>query len=114
MRISDWSSDVCSSDLDGPRPAGAAAVAAEDFCETPISASAFLMRSIDVCERLNSTRMVPAALTSASMTPGTLRRDRKSVGEGKRVPVRVDLDGRRIIKKKNNTQAQQKTRLQNA
>src|SRR3546814_5004634 len=74
MRISDWSSDVCSSDLDGPRPAGAAAVAAEDFCETPISASAFLMRSIDVCERLNSTRMVPAALTSASMTPGTLRR----------------------------------------
>src|SRR3546814_12677011 len=30
------------------------------------------------------------------------RRDRKSVGEGKRVSVRVDLGGRRSIKKKKN------------
>src|SRR3546814_14537089 len=31
------------------------------------------------------------------------RRDRKSVVEGKSVSVRVDLGGRRIMKKKNNT-----------
>src|SRR3546814_13938737 len=31
---------------------------------------------------------------------GTLKRDRKSVVEGKSVPVRVDLGGRRIITKK--------------
>src|SRR3546814_17016928 len=30
------------------------------------------------------------------------RQDRKSVGEGKSVSVRVDLGGRRILKKKNN------------
>src|SRR3546814_21029776 len=39
--------------------------------------------------------------------PGSPRRHRlarKSVGEGKSVSVRVDLGGRRIIKKKNNNQ----------
>src|SRR3546814_15548799 len=35
-------------------------------------------------------------------TPGMPPRDRKSVVEGKSVSVRVDLGGRRIIKKKNN------------
>src|SRR3546814_9756309 len=33
--------------------------------------------------------------------------DRKSVGEGKSVSVRVDLGGRRIIKKKNRTKTKQ-------
>src|SRR3546814_13587275 len=33
--------------------------------------------------------------------------DRKSVGEGKRVSVRVELGGRRIIKKKKNQQPKQ-------
>src|SRR3546814_16357981 len=34
------------------------------------------------------------------LAPQRLRRDRKSVVKGKSVPVRVDLGGRRIIKKK--------------
>src|SRR3546814_11821761 len=36
------------------------------------------------------------------------RSDRKSVGEGKSVSVRVDLGGRRLIKKKKNTHTNQK------
>src|SRR3546814_19608091 len=36
--------------------------------------------------------------------------DRKSVGEGKSVSVRVDLGGRRIIKKKKNTQSDKQRR----
>src|SRR3546814_4311816 len=77
MRISDWRSDVCSSDLDPgtadrpaarPRPRGRpSAGAAQD--------------------QVRSARRGPEA-------------DRKSVVEGKSVSVRVDLGGRRIIKKK--------------
>src|SRR3546814_20626062 len=45
-----------------------------------------------------------AATASMAVTPGTMDRsilrDRKSVVEGKSVSVRVDLGGRRILKKK--------------
>src|SRR3546814_9302715 len=46
------------------------------------------------------------AAAEAGLDVARLRRDidRKSVGEGKRVSVRVDLGGRRIIKKKNTIQ----------
>src|SRR3546814_19971097 len=42
-----------------------------------------------------------------------LDRDRKSAVEGKSVSVRVDLGGRRILKKRNNTQTRKKTPKQN-
>src|SRR3546814_2362689 len=78
MRISDWSSDVCSSDLGAgrePRPGAAAA------CALALGG-----RAVD--DRACRAR----GLAHAS--------DRKSVVEGKSVSVRVDLGGRRIIKKK--------------
>src|SRR3546814_12839454 len=85
MRISDWSSDVCSSDL--------LTDAAEGF---------------DDASELEQWRARSAAVgrTHAVAHAGNmlqdLSRDRKSVVEGKSVSVRVDLGGRRIIKKKNN------------
>src|SRR3546814_17865294 len=43
------------------------------------------------------------AATASAMSGPEDRKDRKSVEEGKRVSVRVDLGGRRIIKKKKQT-----------
>src|SRR3546814_20861637 len=42
----------------------------------------------------------PSAIASSVMSPIGSARDRKSVVQGKSVSVRVDLGGRRIIKKK--------------
>src|SRR3546814_14454990 len=73
MRISDWSSDVCSSDL----WRGALFHRRDLLCEqAPAVLSGYLARS---------------------------RGDRKSVVSGKSVSVRVDLGGRRIINKKKQT-----------
>src|SRR3546814_12147593 len=86
MRISDWSSDVCSSDLeDQLRNVGRIVLAV-------------------AVQRRDPRR--PRGL-DAGMDGGALAgiadvadEDRKSVVSGKSVPVRVDLGGRRILKKK--------------
>src|SRR3546814_15288746 len=88
MRISDWGSDVCSSDLaamlverDG------VSGHAENFAAVALTAPAAPGTIIDVrLTARDGDRMVAA--------------DRQSVVQGKRVSVRVDLGGRRIIKKK--------------
>src|SRR3546814_13551274 len=72
MRISDWSSDVCSSDLAPPRRATATW----------------------------TSSCGPPALWATARSPTRTCVDRKSVVLGKSVSVRVDLGGRRIIKKK--------------
>src|SRR3546814_13204374 len=90
MRISDWSSDVCSSDLD--TPAGLTAWPPLTTVSQPLEAM--------------GSAVIDALAGGAADTPhfsfrlGQRDRDRKSVGEGKSVSVRVDLGGRRIIKKK--------------
>src|SRR3546814_12996750 len=89
MRISDWSSDVCSSDLarDQRRKA-------RHFARQP-HADAELARRLRRVERGRGVeRDVEPAQRLAH------RPDRKSVVLGKSVSVRVDLGGRRIIKKK--------------
>src|SRR3546814_17679681 len=93
MRISDWSSDVCSSDLDLLRDQllGRRHADVERFGEAPDRVRSLL------AER--RVRLVAAD-----------ELDRKSVVEGKSVSVRVDLGGRRIIKKhRNNTTQATKT-----
>src|SRR3546814_16918432 len=87
MRISDWSSDVCSSDL-ADDAANYGGIGAGE-----IIAGAVVLGGL-------------AAILSSSdndrydRSDARYRReDRKSVGSGKRVSVRVDLGGRRIIKK---------------
>src|SRR3546814_18106319 len=70
MRISDWSSDVCSSDL------------------------GILRRSI-IDHQHRQRHFAIGQRPAMNSWP-----DRKSVVSGKSVSVRVDLGGRRIIKKK--------------
>src|SRR3546814_18658743 len=94
MRISDWRSDVCSSDL-------------------PVSSSQTRNSSPPIRDARSTTRRAlrtatatpfrtssPAWWPCTSLTFLKLSRDRKSVVQGKSVSVRVDLGGRRIIKKK--------------
>src|SRR3546814_20522374 len=95
MRISDWRSDVCSSDLVGLQ----------------------LRRGSDVVQRPNIVnargeyRGAGGFADIALPGPDLFRdqpvracalQDRKSVVEGKSVSVRVDLGGSRILKKKDN------------
>src|SRR3546814_18839714 len=105
MRISDWSSDVCSSDL---RVAGHRLAAAGDLHQQVAHA--------DDGERRSGRLRLPARRAHGQLLAfGGGRRvrgkivfkqsaralvrpqDRKSVVSGKRVSVRVDLGGRRII-----------------
>src|SRR3546814_10128184 len=84
MRISDWSSDVCSSDLHSSVAADIDAVHG-DQC-----------RSCDGVQRGAGLGRV----AHGSQDDAEIRSDRKSVGSGKRVSARVDLGGRGHIKKK--------------
>src|SRR3546814_3523244 len=102
MRISDWSSDVCSSDL-------------SNNCCVDIVVLSVLLDSIVVADE--SIHLSAAGqgswvvvvgsaidrLLCARVLFGTKYTDRKSVVSGQSVSVRVDLGGRSIIKKKKKT-----------
>src|SRR3546814_1791006 len=97
MRISDWSSDVCSSDLvllatgrggkqDVDVPQGRPFVAAAPLPDPePWEAAA-----VNEEQARNNPWLIPPA-----------QRDRESVVSGKSVSVRVVLGGRRLLKTKN-------------
>src|SRR3546814_11677641 len=97
MRISDWSSDVCSSDL--------LALARAARRRAPVPAPREPARARPPARGSgpprhgwHRTRSMPASNHPARRT--TDARHRKSVVTGKSVSVRVDLGGRRINKKK--------------
>src|SRR3546814_12758512 len=103
MRISDWSSDVCSSDLDGKRCRAAtrraglsrlAALAIENR-----RGRERCTRSVRAVRALRGDAVHAVDQVWKVLDLAELREDRKSVGEGKVVSVSVDLGGRRIIKK---------------
>src|SRR3546814_17677930 len=83
MRISDWSSDVCSSDL----------------LAFAVPLSLVIIPIGVLADRVNRIRLVSILMLVWS----SLTADRKSVAEGKSVLVRVDFGGRRIIKKNNSS-----------
>src|SRR3546814_20798969 len=91
MRISDWSSDVCSSDL-------------QDRDRTELLRDridqAFHRGTIGDVQHTTMTAMPRQPLTDRRGAGLAGRGDRKSVEEGKGVSVRVDLGGRRILKNK--------------
>src|SRR3546814_16364929 len=107
MRISDWSSDVCSSDL--RYPILFRAICPDDWTEETIDWTEVRDEIVRVH---GAKRMItvlaggqdfePTGLNYTGSGPSWSRRtvDRKSVVEGKSVSVRVDLGGSRIIKKK--------------
>src|SRR3546814_20750618 len=99
MRISDWSSDVCSSDLD--RLLGD--LAQRDhriFIAIAIERQIGAARDLPRTPRGEQHEIEPVGDFVDAIFDRDARQDRKSVVEGKSVSVRVDLGGRRIIKKK--------------
>src|SRR3546814_15363420 len=135
MRISDWSSDVCSSDLQRLRGAGALQtvgdlvrnegqqllVAGGVFGAVVIAlygqhaqcaftadqrhaepAAGIAWRALQFATGVQLPNMC-GRCGVAHIVQQRLAGDRTSVVSGKRVSVRLDLGGRRIIKKKKNT-----------
>src|SRR3546814_20188861 len=107
MRISDWSSDVCSSDLKLVRTLSRerAKDMATDYAKADPARSFAERRGITFRERV--AEIVRQAPEKARGMFDGLRlaiggQGRKSVGEGKRVSGRVDLGGCRHMQKKTN------------
>src|SRR3546814_7882238 len=94
MRISDWSSDVCSSDL-----VLQDAHALDLARDTPATAMARMQQlDRDALHVLDDGRLA-GIVTYRGLARLARSEERR---EGKSVSVRVDLGGCRIIKKKNN------------
>src|SRR3546814_14737580 len=107
MRISDWSSDVCSSDLGYT----------DDALDRPIIGIVDTASGYNACHR-NVPDLIEAASRGVMLAGGIpvpfpvisiqesftnpTSIDRKSDVEGKGVSVRVELGGPRILKKKTN------------
>src|SRR3546814_12368870 len=92
MRISDWSSDVCSSDLvDVYLP------------QHDARCSSLGQIDVDAASEPNETDSLPPCHHISGLhkghNPSGHQADRTSVVEGKSVSVSVDLGGRSIIKK---------------
>src|SRR3546814_6718137 len=110
MRISDWSSDVCSSDLqDGARAIHGLGIGEHPRIEhddVPIVLHTHAgMAELGDPHAVESRESAPSWQTETAPARAAVRRhrrpqDRKSDGEGQSVSVRVELGGRRIIKNK--------------
>src|SRR3546814_20468713 len=112
MRMSDWSSDVSSSDLFPENPAGRGEKTSACCSDgaLPYLMSRQRMNRPGACRQRQCTGKgdaclgrLPARAARAVPCPAGTSRDRKSVGSGKMVTVRVDLGGRRILKKTTKT-----------
>src|SRR3546814_21147207 len=114
MRISDWSSDVCSSDLgwlDGwslevdpatEQPRGMTITLSNWVYEGIVSERSLLTMHVDYF--LLTGGLERAVYRIARKHAGSQRGDRKSVVEGKSGSVRVDCGGRRMNQKNRRTQ----------
>src|SRR3546814_12016856 len=112
MRISDWSSDVCSSDLEFQaegHPVVLGKMNEKEIAEDPeFLAEIHIVLNPGLAYLVNDEHQNDQAdgfytsLHSVLFYSGTGLTDRKSVVEGKSVSVSVELGGRRIIKKKQN------------
>src|SRR3546814_13801914 len=98
MRMSDWSSDVCSSDLAG---VGRARRGGHRLAPSPVPRLA--PPRPGAIDRRSTVRRPAARAFRAPVRSGRAfrrrRGDRKRVVQGKRVFVSVDSGGRRITKK---------------
>src|SRR3546814_18393034 len=95
MRISDWSSDVCSSDLT-VREAAKRTLGQRHYDTQLIGGMVLHDGKIAEMKTGEGKTLVATLACYLHALPG----DRKSVVKGKSVSVRVDLGGRRIIQKK--------------
>src|SRR3546814_13026668 len=102
MRISDWSSDVCSSDLlrlsaSGRLPAESCGDAGKHWHVSSQNFEMLCIKNSGSLSRGAQTLLIGPRLDIRTELAIMERVDRKSVGEGKSVSVRVDPGGRRII-----------------
>src|SRR3546814_19494133 len=99
MRISDWSSDVCSSDLIESSVTSVVALilTAKNVKLTPSVIRARTSWMGNTSSGWGDSSGIPRSDESKKENENE---DRKSVVSGKSVSVRVDLGGRRIMKKK--------------
>src|SRR3546814_19145015 len=108
MRISDWSSDVCSSDLFENLNELVPQLLAQDYPEFEVIVVNDRSNDQTFDYLLEATQQHPRLrMVNVKDTPERVNGkkygitlDRKSVGWGKSVSVRVDIGDRRIIKKK--------------
>src|SRR3546814_16813099 len=105
MRISDWSSDVCSSDLpkNGNGRSSLRPTGTENASAITLSSLAFLImrrKGLEMRDKLAGLKESNAPLY-LQLARHLREQDRKRVVEGKSVSVRVDHGGRRSITKKN-------------
>src|SRR3546814_14899977 len=112
MRISDWSSDVCSSDLRTLHQLHV--LGSRNFRHNILtihfhrgnSCGKFGRKQLLESFATGGEEQITPIVTESRLSEGVAgvgsqyAKDRKSVVEGKRGSVRVDLGGRRIIKKK--------------
>src|SRR3546814_20668640 len=120
MRISDWSSDVCSSDLSRASLSSSTATMRPPSATSAWPSSTTPSGSIGISQRGASSRSTVCMTESKAGTVELEARsltearpydampvveyarpiDRKSVGEGKSASLGLDHGGRRILKKK--------------
>src|SRR3546814_16175174 len=112
MRISDWSSDVCSSDLHAAVEAEAHTVRHHVGVDAALDEPDGALRAADALDGrdLVGQSLAPVVERGEDRRRGLQRvvagvgpGDRKSVVEGTSVSVRVDIGGSRIIKKTKHT-----------
>src|SRR3546814_20604677 len=107
MRISDWSSDVCSSDLYlaayGRRVGGTILLASHNMSEVERLCDSVLMMKRGRIVDTGAPHELIARYGRTTLEEVFLDIDRKRAGVGKSVSVRVDLGGRLVLKKKNKT-----------
>src|SRR3546814_9459224 len=102
MRISDWSSDVCSSDLyyEQDCATGRFSLLGRLWDQPSLRRALWENPSVRLCVLPTEFNALRNWGTSMWGKARLVHGDRKSVVSGKRVSVRVGLGGRRNIKKK--------------
>src|SRR3546814_11570230 len=103
MRISDWSSDVCSSDLLECRPSSGKGHGSGISLGIVLIAAWMPSAAKSCISSSYKSATVRGRRASILSSPRLVRQSRRSEERrvGKRVSVRVDLGGRRSLKKKN-------------
>src|SRR3546814_17752636 len=100
MRISDWSSDVCSSDLED---GGGRADENHRQEQRPVAKAHDQAEEVDRQQEIEPERLRMLDQPAERRADGGIHypgQDRQSVGQGKSVSVSVDLGGGRLLKKK--------------